>query len=228
VRVVVLDLDDTLYLEREYVRSGFHAVGAHVARLTGVRGFGERCWAMFEAGHRGSTFDVVVTELGLDVPPSSLVDEYRRHEPTIRLLPDAERFLSKMTGDVPMAVLTDGAPASQRAKIRALGLEDLVDHIVVTDELGGVHLRKPHPAGFEAVMAAFPDVEPREFTYLADNPGKDLRGALDAGWCFLRIRRPGGLHVDFVGDPAHEAVVDLDEAYEILVEQSVDRAAGST
>ena len=28
VDVVVFDLDDTLYLERDYVRSGFRAVGA--------------------------------------------------------------------------------------------------------------------------------------------------------------------------------------------------------
>src|SRR5690606_41459193 len=45
--------DDTLYLERDYVRSGFHAVGEHLRRTHGVDGFSRRAWELFESGHRG-------------------------------------------------------------------------------------------------------------------------------------------------------------------------------
>ena len=42
VRCVVFDVDDTLYLERDYVRSGFHAVAQWMAPvvLTGTLGEG--------------------------------------------------------------------------------------------------------------------------------------------------------------------------------------------
>ena len=53
IRAIVLDLDDTLYLERDYVRSGF----THVAYLE-ARGLANSAevfaflWAGFEAGER--------------------------------------------------------------------------------------------------------------------------------------------------------------------------------
>jgi len=55
----VLDIDDTLYLERDYVRSGFCAVGRWLAEHQNVEDFFERAWALFEAGARGNIFDTV-------------------------------------------------------------------------------------------------------------------------------------------------------------------------
>ena len=54
--VVVFDLDDTLYLERDYVRSGFRAVDAWLASR-GILGFFGEAWANFENGLRGKAFD---------------------------------------------------------------------------------------------------------------------------------------------------------------------------
>jgi len=56
VDVVVFDLDDTLYLERDYVRSGFRAVDAWLASR-GILGFFGEAWANFENGLRGKAFD---------------------------------------------------------------------------------------------------------------------------------------------------------------------------
>jgi putative hydrolase of the HAD superfamily len=42
IRCVVFDVDDTLYLERDYVRSGFDSVGAWLQRDSGVVGFSDR------------------------------------------------------------------------------------------------------------------------------------------------------------------------------------------
>jgi putative hydrolase of the HAD superfamily len=216
VKVSVFDLDDTLYLERDYVRSGFVAVGEWVERTHEVGGFGARCWELFEAGHRGSTFDAVLAEQGLDpLLAASLVEEYRRHPPQVALLPDVADALVAARGVGGVAILTDGAPASQRAKLASLGLDPLVDVVVVTDELGGPHLRKPHRAGFDAVMAGFPDAAPADFTYFADNPGKDRVGAEAVGWRFVRVRRTGGLHVDVEDDGTCRTAPDLTAALAI-------------
>ncbi|MGH9118455.1 MAG: HAD family hydrolase, partial [Acidimicrobiales bacterium] len=92
MRVVVFDIDDTLYLERDYVRSGFAAVGALVGDRLGVPDFADRAWTAFLHGTRRTIFDDTLVACGLDPEPDlvgELVERYRTHEPAISLLPDA-------------------------------------------------------------------------------------------------------------------------------------------
>lgn len=65
-QAVVFDLDDTLFLERDYVRSGFRAVSEHLRRAMG-RGddFAGWMWAEFLAGRRERVFDRLVEHFGL-------------------------------------------------------------------------------------------------------------------------------------------------------------------
>ena len=65
-RLVVLDIDDTLYLERDYARSGFTAIGDWARAELGVDDLGERAWAAFEAGTRGTIFDEALAAAGVD------------------------------------------------------------------------------------------------------------------------------------------------------------------
>src|SRR5882762_1725218 len=48
----VFDLDDTLYLERDFVCSGFEHVGIYAEKELGIPNFAERAWSLFVAGHR--------------------------------------------------------------------------------------------------------------------------------------------------------------------------------
>ena len=50
IRCVAFDVDDTLYLERDYVRSGFRAVAERVRRDHGLEGFFEGAWDAFSSG----------------------------------------------------------------------------------------------------------------------------------------------------------------------------------
>jgi len=44
---IVLDLDDTLYLERDYVRSGFKAVDQWLRMHKSFNDFYEEAWRLF-------------------------------------------------------------------------------------------------------------------------------------------------------------------------------------
>lgn len=191
---VVLDLDDTLYLERDYVRSGFDAVGRQVSEQFGVDDFGSRCWTMFEQGVRGSTFDRVAADAGLDGELSTrdLVETYRSHDPSIRLCDDAARFLEDWPSDRPLALITDGPVPSQSAKISALRLDERCFPIVMTDSFG-VEFRKPHERAFELVERAL-GLPPDQLTYIADNPRKDFIAPRRRRWHTIRIRRALGEH----------------------------------
>lgn len=191
---LILDLDDTMYLERDYVRSGFDAVGRHVAGRSAVADFGARCWSLFEGGVRGTTFDQVLGECGLNgsIDAGELVEIYRNHVPSIRLQGDVAAFLQAWPSGRPLGLISDGPVASQSAKIAALQLQHRLDPIVLSDELGP-GFRKPHERPFETVERAL-GLPPDQLTYIADNPRKDFIAPHRRGWRTIRIRRPLGEH----------------------------------
>jgi putative hydrolase of the HAD superfamily len=194
--IVVLDLDDTLFLERDYVRSGFVAVGNWAREAVGLEGFATRAIDYFEGGGRGDTFDVVLRDLGHEPDPAliaRLVDIYRAHDPAIRPAADATEALSAMRNSLlELGLVTDGPPASQRAKARAMGAHQWSSVNVFTWELGA-EFAKPHPRAFEDVERATA-YSGAECAYIADNPAKDFVAPRALGWRTIRVRRAGSLH----------------------------------
>ena len=217
-RVVVFDIDDTLYLERDYVRSGFAAAGAWARAELGVADLGERAWAAFGAGVRGRIFDEALVACGAGANGSvvsQLVEVYRSHAPAIEPLADVSAWLAGRPADVAVAVVTDGPLASQRAKAAALGLAGWADPIVFTEELGPGR-GKPHPAAFTRVEAAT-GMTGAACAYVADNPVKDFAGPRSRGWRTVRVRRAGGLHVAAAsGDDVDAEITDFAELNEAL------------
>ncbi|WP_341975743.1 HAD family hydrolase [Microbacterium sp. LTA6] len=193
-RVYVFDLDDTLYLERDYVQSGFAHIGNVARDLYGVDGVGDHAWSLFEKGVRGNTFDLIVDRFSL--PPEAtrlLIGEYRDHDPVITLQPDAQSYLSNLPDDaVGTGVITDGYAGGQWRKLRALKLDAVLDNIVVTGE-HGQDWTKPSENAFRLIESKFsrPGIE---FVYFGDNPKKDFHAPRQLGWRTVRVRRPLGLH----------------------------------
>lgn len=210
--IVVLDIDDTLYLERSYVKSGFVAVGRLLDTEFGVVGSADVLWDDFERGVRGDAFDRVLALQ--EIPPdrslvARLVACYREHEPSIELLPDAKRLIDRL-GTRRLAGITDGPPASQRAKASALGLIGRLHPLVFTGE-HGPEAGKPNPFAFERVERVL-DAEPARCWYLADNPKKDFVSPQARGWTSIRIRRTNSLHE---GIDTPDGVVEIETLDEL-------------
>lgn len=192
----VFDIDDTLYLERDYVRSGLQAVDRWVEHNLGVSDFFEDAWGAFEQGIRGKIFDVTLAARGVQASAEvidTLVEIYRTHRPAIELLPDARECLEAMGTRFALAIVTDGPLESQRAKVQALGTDRWVGTTVLTAELGR-GFAKPHARAFQLVEAAS-GWKGERCTYVADNPAKDFAGPKSLGWRTVRVRRPGALHL---------------------------------
>lgn len=207
--VVVWDLDDTLILERDYVRSGFEAVAGRLeAYGADPQVAFSTLWDGFLAGTRGDAFDRLLTSLGLAgaVPIETLVEWYRSHQPKIRIEDGLLRLLGELRrAGISQAVITDGALTGQRAKAAAVGLADLVDHIVFTD-VWGRGFWKPHPRAFAEVEERF-GVQPEDCIYIGDNPAKDFLTPLARGWDAVRLVRDGQLHAA-VASPGVQSVKD--------------------
>ena len=213
---VVFDLDDTLYLEREYVRSGFEAVGDWAGRNLGISDFGDRAWRLFEGGCRREVFDVLLKESGWD-PSPPLIEEvvavYRTHSPRISALPDAIDCLSFFQGTAVLALISDGSPTSQQLKVRALKLERFFELVVLTG-VWGQTFSKPHLRAFQLVQARLKPSDGR-FIYVADNPEKDFIAPAALGWETVRVRRPGGLHAQTEARPGAEPDIEMDDLSEL-------------
>ncbi len=207
---VVFDLDDTLYLERDYVRSGFEHVGIYAEKELGIPNFAECAWSLFLAGHRGNTFDKILQEQKIDRERSKveyLISLYRSHSPDIRLLPDALHCIKALQEKVQLAIISDGPLEAQRNKVAALRLNESFDPVLLTEELGRGYA-KPCPSAFRLVQEKF-GFAASHFYYVADNPGKDFIAPRKLGWKTIRVRRKEGLHAEVEVEGECAAEVEL-------------------
>jgi putative hydrolase of the HAD superfamily len=212
--VIVFDLDDTLYLEIDFVRSGYVAVGAWL----GIADFAARAQAAFDGGVRTHIFDRVLAELGLGADQQLVdgaVECYREHYPTIALAPDARRYLFH-SGPRSLALLSDGYAVTQANKVAALGLDHGMFEPLVLTGAWGRDYWKPHPRGFELIEQHFGRA-PSDYVYVADNPAKDFVAPRRLGWRTVQIERPGRVHVGGVVAASADAVIaSLDELDQCL------------
>lgn len=96
MKVVVFDLDDTLYKEVDYVWSGYRAVAAKVAADYGVDGPTAYRWMADAFGRGENPFDALEAGLGQTLPVAELVELYRTHKPDLHLGDDMEALLTAL------------------------------------------------------------------------------------------------------------------------------------
>jgi putative hydrolase of the HAD superfamily len=206
---VVFDLDDTLYLERDYVWSGFSKLAPWAKATLGISDFHLKAWALFVQGVRGHIFDHVLVAAGVRPDQGTvraMVDMYREHVPDIQLTVDAANCLREIRRQAHAALISDGPEQSQRNKVKALGIEERFEKIVLTASLGSEY-SKPHVKSFLDVQRHF-GKRVEEYIYVADNPTKDFVGPRSLGWKTMRIRRPEGLYQSLEADLLKRADVE--------------------
>lgn len=196
-RAYIFDLDDTLYCEHDYVRSGFYAVANAICEQYSnlqVTTIYNECLRVWKAHGRGKVFDIVCDKYEIDMDIKSLVQLYREHVPDITLYPDAVEVLTVLQNKgVLTGLITDGNSTMQWRKIKALDVEKYMDVVVVTGDLGEEYW-KPSPVSYIKVAQAL-NVPLESCVYIGDNPHKDFVTAKKLGMKTLRIVRPVGDHM---------------------------------
>ena len=90
---------------------------------------------------------------------------------SIELYDDVKPTLKKIRDmGIKSAIISDGIPIKQYEKILRLQIDELVDLIVITDEVG---IRKPNPKLFEYFLEKF-GVKGNETIYIGDNLENDI------------------------------------------------------
>lgn len=208
IKGVIFDLDDTLYSEKEYVKSGFRVVSDYLGG-----GYDEKLWQYFEDNK------IAITELlrkeGRMEEEKKCLEIYRNHMPDIHLYSGVVEMMNNLKSQgFKIGIITDGRPKGQRNKLKVLGLESLVDDIIITDELGGTQFRKPCDIAFRIMITRW-RMDPSEVVYVADNINKDFQAPKQLGMKSLWFRNEDGLYTfDTCSDLHH--VEDISECLGVL------------
>ncbi|MNI23645.1 Phosphoglycolate phosphatase [compost metagenome] len=217
MKVVVFDLDDTLYHEISYVESGFLAVAEFLYQQysASVDESMDIMRKELQENGRGNIFDRVLEHYQLY--SKGLVKQclavYRGHEPQIVLSDDAKRciefFEQKRT---PIYIVTDGNKLVQMRKLKALGLyEHPAIRKCYISRRFGIKNEKPSPHCFLQICAR-EKVQPGEVVYIGDNPNKDFVGIKPLGFKTVRILRGGFAALTKPSSyEAERTIVSLDE-----------------
>ena len=206
----LVDMDDTLFEERDYARSGFHAVAEHIGR----RGLDADAADRFLHNHfrlhgRVQIFDHLLLHLTGAISPDhvkELVAVYREHEPRIAFYPGAHQALSDLRRRGKVILVTDGLATMQQRKFAALGLDRLVDRAVFCEAAG-------HPKPDPAALAGLVEPGDPHAVLIGDRPDHDL--ALAAALRIDSIRVRTGRFRDRPNDPWHP-IADLPAFADLL------------
>ena len=114
-KVVVFDLDDTLYKEIDFLKSGYRKVAEMVAKQSGIEAL-EVFDQLLSWYYRGENAFVNLNgKYGISNPIEDYLNIYRYHQPSLSLSEDAKEALSGLKNmDVAMGIITDGRETTQR------------------------------------------------------------------------------------------------------------------
>lgn len=194
VRAALVDLDDTLYPQAEFLDAAWQAV-ADVAHERGVDR--ERLLTALrataaEGSDRGRIIDRALASTGCSADAlgallKPLVAAFRAACPSrLNPYPGVVEALVTLRRRVPLALITDGEVNGQGRKLCALGLAGAFDTVVFSDTWGR-EFRKPHRRPFEVALQRLA-VTADNAVMIGDRPDKDIAGAAGLPLRAIRVR----------------------------------------
>ena len=194
--LIAFDLDDTLFKERDYLRSGHRVLAG---KLAGESGADESVLFRLITENHPRGIEAALAYLAERGTPSSfsvdeLVEAYRAHTPDISLDADTERTLQELKRlGHRLVLITDGSTRHQRAKLHALGLDRFIEPgaVLISEETGG---DKHTPLPFTIAEERFGKETARRI-YVGDNLSKDFRWPNQRGWTSVMLADHNGINV---------------------------------
>jgi putative hydrolase of the HAD superfamily len=169
-KTVVFDLDDTLAPEIEYLKSAFREISQTVDEKN--PNLYVVLWDAYQS--KNNPF-ACLNELYPEYTVANLLQLYRNHFPNYPENSCKSLLEQLKAKDCVLGLVTDGFSVTQRSKLKALGIEELFDLMVISEEFGSA---KPTAANFDV----FHQFNTTHYYYIADNPSKDFVTPNALGW----------------------------------------------
>jgi len=209
IKAVLFALDDTLYPEGQYRRSGLR----HVANFLGNP---EHIFDILEEFYQ-QTGDPIKQIVNL------LLTEYHSHRPEISPYPDVVPALRGLSKEYRLGLVTSNTTGAQQIKIEKLEIASWFDHITIATPPHVKPTRRPYLDTLEAL-----GVDPQAAVFVGDDPDTDLLGAHRVGMKSILVARKDadGIEPPFPLGSQPAAIIDsLSKLPDVLVELNLEAEA---
>ena len=221
---IILDLDDTLYKEIDFIKSGFLEVSSYLSmKYQYSQDFiYNELLLDFIKGVRKNNFNIMLEKINANKEElEKLIEIYRYHKPNIYLCHDSREILNYLKERYKLALITDGIIKTQNNKIDALGIRDFFDMIIINEIANGIDKSSKEP--FIKLMNVL-KISPNNSVFIGDNPLKDFIIPKKLGMLSIRIKRIGGIYSDFpLTDDVDYEILDLNKLKQILLINEGDK-----
>lgn len=178
-KVIVLDLDDTLYSEFSYLKSAYRNIAKGLSVDDQVL-----YELMLDKYYKNEDVFGYLTQ-EYNTSKAELLNLYRFHKPTISLYPSVKVFLDSYSTTSEISLVTDGRSETQRNKLEALDLTHFFKNIVISEEIGS---EKPNKQNFEMAIT---NTKGNQYFYIGDNTKKDFITPNEMGWTTICLKDYG-------------------------------------
>lgn len=184
-KLVVFDLDDTLYKEVDYLKSAYNEIADGVASQCKRTDVYEKMWKWWQAGD--NVFERLIKEYELENTISDFLKKYRLHVPQIQLDKATLNVLKQLKRYCVLGMITDGRSVTQHHKLQALDIEVFFDEcdVLISEETGWT---KPMEQPYLKLMERYPLCS---YYYIGDNPLKDFLAPNRLGWSTICLLDDG-------------------------------------
>ena len=194
----VFDLDDTLYSEIDYLKSGYNFIANEISPDQSENLYQQMMNIYMESGNAFKYLLEKFPEKNLTI--EKLLYLYRNHNPLISLRIGVLNMLNEIKErNATIGVITDGRGLTQRNKIQALGIMDYIDKLIISEEIGK---SKPSPELFNLFIEK--ENTQKQFYYFADNPAKDFIIPKKLSWCCIGVTVEDNIHSKKLFEFSHE------------------------
>ncbi|MFB9278430.1 HAD family hydrolase [Cohnella cellulosilytica] len=194
IKAILFDLDNTL-LDRtrtfERFTNGF--IETYFGHLKVTRDIFDRIIDLDQDGYKDKTelFAELLEELPWKLRPeqSELLEFYGREYVNHALLMEqAREVVTGLREKYRTGLITNGRSAIQHGKIDRLGIRELFDVILVSEDEG---VKKPDRILFDRAATRL-QVTPEQCIYIGDHPVNDIGGAANAGMrtIWFKVNQP--------------------------------------
>lgn len=206
-KTIVFDLDDTLVKEIDFLKSAFFEI-ASVIENEGYSLYQQMLVWYFDKENVFQNLVSLYPDLSID----SLKSSYRKHLPNFEHYKYIKDFLNELKQKgYKLGLITDGFSVTQRNKITSLGVGDLFDLIIISEEFG---TEKPHEENY----SAFHQFNSDAYYYVGDNLKKDFVTPNKLGWVTICLLDDGNnIHSqNFDTDVSYLPKLKIKELTELL------------
>lgn len=184
-KMVCFDLDDTLYKEIDFLKSGYRKVSELVGKRFGFDAHEVYSCLLSWYNQGENPFERLNESYGINYPIGDYLNVYRYHQPSLLLSQETVATLEaiKNAGCVP-GIISDGREITQKQKIDALGLSKWIDSEFVFINEDKKYFKPNHKSFDRFILLCYEKYQNSdlEFYYVGDNTDKDFLAPNQLGW----------------------------------------------